>query len=57
MALRSEAEIQSAADEAGALQVNAEDNGSAVPGMTYEEGVYAALMWVLGHNDDDPTEV
>jgi hypothetical protein len=25
-------------------------------GMTYKEGVEAALMWVLEHNDDDPTE-
>jgi hypothetical protein len=25
-------------------------------GMSYKEGVEATLMWVLGHNDDDPTE-
>jgi len=27
-----------------------------VPGMTYEEGVSAALQWVLGNSDDSPIE-
>jgi hypothetical protein len=33
-----------------------EDGRSGVPGMTYEEGVEAALRWVLGDSDDDPME-
>lgn len=24
------------------------------PGMTYEQGVQAALMWVTGQSDDNP---
>lgn len=27
-----------------------------VPGMSYEEGVEAALRWVLGDTDDEPIE-
>lgn len=26
------------------------------PGMTYEQGVEAALLWVLGDSDDPPIE-
>lgn len=29
---------------------------SAFPGMTYEQGVIAALEWVLGENDTKPME-
>jgi hypothetical protein len=33
-----------------------DDGRSGVPGMTYEEGVEAALRWALGDSDDDPME-
>jgi len=29
---------------------------SKFPGMSYEEGVRAALEWVLGHCDESPME-
>ena len=33
-----------------------EAGGSRWPGMTYEQGVRAALDWVTGHNDTPPME-
>jgi hypothetical protein len=30
------------------------DDGSNFPGMTYEEGVIAALDWVLGNREESP---
>ena len=34
------------------------DRGSAVGAMTYEDGVAAALQWVLGDSDDEvPIEI
>ena len=33
---------------------DADENGSAWPGMSYEQGVRAALDWVLGNSDDPP---
>lgn len=36
-----------------ALECIMEDRTS-VPDMTYEQGVYAALMWVLKHTTDPP---
>lgn len=33
----------------------AEDSGkSRWPGMTYEQGVHAAIMWILGNSEDNP---
>lgn len=32
------------------------DNGSKWPGMSYEQGVDAALRWVTGITDDKPME-
>jgi len=32
------------------------DIGSQYPGMSYEEGVQAALLWVTGQSDDPPFE-
>jgi hypothetical protein len=42
-------------------QVNAaseamDTNGSRWPGMSYEQGVDAALRWVMGWSDDKPME-
>jgi len=33
-----------------------EEGGSRWPGMTYEQGVSAAIRWMLGETDDDPYE-
>lgn len=30
--------------------------GTSLPGMCYEEGVIAALDWILGNVDDEPME-
>jgi hypothetical protein len=32
------------------------DRGSAWPGMSYEQGVEAALRWVTGQTEDKPME-
>ena len=38
-------------------QINeAEDNRNKFPGMTYAEGVSAALRWVLGWAEETPME-
>ena len=34
----------------------AQDNNGQFPGMTYEEGVAAALLWVTGDHEDAPME-
>lgn len=49
MIKRSEKEIEEQMSEAGAIVA---EYGTRVPGMSYEEGVDAALRWVLG--DEDP---
>lgn len=36
--------------------VEAMDQGSKYPGMSYEEGVKYALEWVLGYSDEKPME-
>lgn len=44
-------------DEQMNWAVEAEEAGSsAVPGMTYEQGVKAALDWVLGFTNTPPIE-
>lgn len=30
------------------------EEGSRYPGMSYEQGVEDALMWVIGQSDDEP---
>lgn len=30
------------------------DEGSKYPGMTYEQGIEAACMWILGQQKDHP---
>lgn len=32
------------------------DKGSKWPGMSYEQGVEAALLWVTGESDDKPMD-
>lgn len=49
--MRSIAEIRE--QEADAAERECEGRTD-VPGMTYEEGVSAALRWVLGDTDDKP---
>lgn len=48
----SEYEIEDQLAEA----INSMDSGSKWPGMSYEEGVAAALRWVLGHSENRPME-
>lgn len=47
---RSESEIDDAVNQAQ----EGVDQGTKWPGMSYEEGVVAALMWVAGHTDEHP---
>lgn len=49
---RSDEEINQVLDWAA----EGEDQGSHYPGMSYEEGVRAALDWVLGINETRPDE-
>lgn len=49
--MRTEEEILIMADKADAARYE-----NKWPGMTYEQGVAMALDWVLGDEDDDPTE-
>lgn len=45
------------ADQEGeAAAQEAENAPSQWPGMTYEQGVSAALRWVLGDTDDKPMD-
>jgi len=34
----------------------ATDNPDMYPGMSYADGIKAALEWVLGYTDENPTE-
>jgi hypothetical protein len=53
MNARTEQEIREQMDEAGVLTC---ESKTKVPGMSYEEGVEAALRWVLGESDDKPMD-
>lgn len=50
---RDEGEINTVRDKASE-QIG--EGGSAYPAMTYEDGILAALDWVLGHQDDAPLD-
>jgi len=53
--MRTENEIQEEAFNAG--NILHETNGvGKFTGMTYEEGIQAALEWVLNQTDNKPTE-
>lgn len=52
MARPTEDEIQDQISEALAAQ----DEGSRWPGMSYEQGVEAALRWAIGEDDQPPME-
>ncbi len=47
---RSEQEV----DEVLNFAAEALDEGSKYPGMSYEEGIQNALLWLLGELDDRP---
>jgi hypothetical protein len=47
--MRSEDEIYEQIDKAL-------ENDGRYPGMTYEQGVDAALRWAIGHADEPPME-
>lgn len=34
--------------------ISADSGKSAYPGMTYEQGVDAAIMWMTGNSDEPP---
>ena len=38
------------------ISVQADKGGSKWPGMTYEQGVEAALMWITGVWEDNPID-
>ena len=50
---RTRSELYDQIDRATALTI---DGVSSVPGMTYEEGVRAALEWAIGDTDELPIE-
>ena len=52
-AVRTSEEVNSVIDAAAVM---VERGRSKFPGMTYEEGVRAALDWILGNIDDHPME-
>lgn len=45
------AEVDEVLNEAGA---QVDQGGSKVPGMSYEEGVVAGILWVTGQSDENP---
>lgn len=49
---RTDAEI----DDQMNLALESQDNGTRWPGMSYEDGVDAALRWVTGQSEDKPME-
>lgn len=51
--MRTREEIQ---QQEGEASVSIVEGASKVPGMTYEEGVSAALLWVTGDSDDRPID-
>ncbi len=48
--------IRKTAQDIQDLADKAKDSGSNFPSMSYEEGIIAALEWVLGTGDYDPQE-
>lgn len=50
---RSDEEVDKAMNAAGEQR---DKGGSRWPGMSYEEGVLAALAWILGQDDANPME-
>lgn len=50
--MKTRKEIEDQIDKA----MEAQSEGSKYPGMTYEEGVDAALRWALGDSDDAPMD-
>ena len=50
--MRTRSEIDEVLNKA----VEGMDSVSKWPGMSYEEGVNAALLWVTGDRDEDPME-
>jgi hypothetical protein len=47
---------QSEIDDVRGVATDAMDAGSKYPGMSYEEGIIAALDWATGESDDNPME-
>lgn len=51
-----EQEIQSVLEDAIVAECECMEDGSEYPGMTYEQGVAAAMRWVTGETKDHPLE-
>ena len=47
---------QEEVDEQVNLAAVGMDSGSRWPGMSYEQGVHAALSWIMGWSEDKPME-
>lgn len=54
--MKTEAEIEAAAERAARMQNRAQDHGSRFFGMTYEDGLREGLDWVMDNSDEDPTQ-
>ncbi len=52
VAMRADSEIDEQLNKAA----EASDKGTRWPGMSYEQGVEAALLWMRGDVDDPPIE-
>lgn len=50
--VRTSADIDDVMNEA----MEAQDEGSKFPGMSYEQGVTAGINWVLGNTSENPME-
>lgn len=49
-------DMNEVADQRDIALLSANEGTTRFPGMTYEEGVAAALTWVLGEEDIKPLE-
>ncbi len=53
--MKSESEIEQAAERAAEMQNKASEQGSKFGGMTYEDGLREAFDWVMDNSETDPT--
>ena len=54
--MKTNEEIEAACERAAVMQNEAQENGSKLHGMSYEQGLRDALDWVCGNIKEDPTE-
>lgn len=46
--------VEAAEEQAYEAREQADEGSSRFPGMSYEQGVLAAIEWALGHTNDIP---